>query len=56
MERIAKASFLLGLMALMSGCVIAPPPHEGYYDHNHHRYYHERNWHNCGPHDDQYCR
>ena len=54
MDRIAKASVLVGLMALMSACIVAP--REGHYDRDHHRYYHERGWHDCGPHDDHYCR
>jgi hypothetical protein len=54
MDRIAKASVLVGLMALMTACVVAP--REGYYDRPHHRYYHERGWHDCGPHEDRYCR
>jgi len=54
MKNIAKAGFLLGLMALMSACVVAPY-HEGYYDRDHHRYYHENSWHDCGEHDD-HCR
>jgi hypothetical protein len=44
--RIAKYGFLLGLMGLVMGCVISP--REGYYDGDHHRYYHERAWHDCG--------
>ena len=49
---IVVGSFLLGLIMLAtSGCVIAPP-HEGYYDHPHHRYYHERAWHACVEHDE----
>ncbi len=57
MHRFAKASFLMGLMALMSACVVAPRDgyREGYYDRDHHRYYHEHNWHECGDHDD-HCR
>jgi hypothetical protein len=56
MQLLAKVSVLLGLIALTSACVVAPAPREGYYDRDHHRYYHERGWHDCGPHDDQYCR
>jgi len=51
--RIAKSSFLLGVFSLVLGCVVAP--REGYYDRDHHRYYHENAWHECGDHD-QYCR
>jgi hypothetical protein len=52
--RIAKSSFLLGVFSLVLGCVVATP-REGYYDRDHHRYYHENSWHECGDHD-QYCR
>jgi hypothetical protein len=52
-QRIAKGGFLLGLIGLVMGCVVAP--NEGYYDRDHHRYYHERSWHDCGDHDD-HCR
>lgn len=53
---LAKGSFLLGLIVLASACVVTPrEPHEGYYDSDHHRYYHERAWHECGEHDN-YCR
>ena len=57
MNLFAKTSVLIGLMALMSACVIAPRDgyHEGYYDRDHHRYYHEHSWHDCGEHDD-HCR
>ena len=49
-----KASVLLGLIGLAVGCVVAP--REGYYDHDHHRYYHERVWHECGGERDEHCR
>jgi hypothetical protein len=52
-QRIAKASFVLGLVGFVMGCVVAP--NEGYYDRDHHRYYHERTWHECHEHD-EYCR
>jgi hypothetical protein len=51
--RIAKSSLLLALISLALGCVVVPA--EGYYDRDHHRYYHERSWHECGEHD-AYCR
>jgi hypothetical protein len=51
-NRSAKGGFLLGLVGLVLGCVVAPS--EGYYDHDHHRYYHEHSWHEC-EHDDHYC-
>ena len=54
MHRIATTSLLLVLMAAMSGCVIAPRGgyHEGYYDRDHNRYYHQNTWHDCGDHDE----
>ena len=54
MQLLAKASILLGLIALTSACVVET--REGYYDRHHHRYYHEHGWHECGPHDEYYCR
>jgi hypothetical protein len=50
---IVKGIFLVGMMALASACVVAPSEgySEGYYDHDHHRYYHEHSWHECGEHD-----
>jgi hypothetical protein len=51
---IAKSAFLTGLIALASACVVAGP-REGYYDRDHHRYYREHTWHECGDRDD-HCR
>jgi hypothetical protein len=45
---------LTGLVALASGCVVAEP-REGYFDRDHHRYYHEHGWHECGEHNES-CR
>jgi len=53
-KRIVRGSFLLGLMAILAGCVIAPRGggyHEGYYDAPHHRYWHDNGWHDCGDRD-----
>ena len=50
-ERVARAGFLLTLIAMATGCVIAEP-REGYWDHDHHRYYHEHGWHECGDRDE----
>jgi hypothetical protein len=57
MHVLAKTSVLIGLMAIVSACVVAPREgyREGYYDHEHNRYYHEHAWHDCGEHDD-HCR
>jgi hypothetical protein len=55
---ILKSAFLLGLIALASGCVVAEPHrtyNDGYYDRDHHRYWHENGWHDCGEHS-EYCR
>ena len=30
---------------------VVAEPREGYYDRDHHRYYHERGWHECAEHD-----
>jgi hypothetical protein len=37
--------------SMLSGCVVRPP-REGYYDRDHHRYYHEGHWHDCVEHDE----
>ena len=52
--RIVMGSLLLGLVIVnTSGCVVATrEPHEGYYDHEHHRYYHEHEWRVCVEHDE----
>jgi hypothetical protein len=52
-KSIVKGGFLLGLIAFASGCVVTE--REGYYDHNHHRYYHEHGWHECVERD-EHCR
>lgn len=51
------AGMLAAVVGLVSGCVIAPRDgyREGYYDQDHHRYYHERSWHECREHD-EHCR
>jgi hypothetical protein len=57
MRRIAMTSSLLVLMVTMSACVIGPRDghHEGYYDRDHHRYFHENAWHDCAGRDAR-CR
>jgi hypothetical protein len=50
--RIAKSSFLLALIGLVMGCFVGP--REGYYDGDHHRYWHENGWHDCGDRS-EYC-
>ncbi len=52
-----KAALLFSLYALttvLAGCVVAEP-REGYYDHDHARYYHNHAWIGCGPRDN-HCR
>jgi hypothetical protein len=44
---------LLGLVFFVSGCVVEP--REGYYDANHHRWWHEHAWHDCGD-NDSHCQ
>ena len=53
-KRAVIGSILLGLAMLTAGCVVAGPS-EGYYDRDHHRYYHEHVWVDCGDRDD-HCR
>lgn len=53
-KRTVFGSFLLGLAIMMAGCVVAGP-REGYYDRDHHRYWHERVWVACGDRD-EHCR
>ena len=52
-KRIVIGSLLVGLAVLTAGCVVAP--REGYYDRDHHRYYHEHVWVACGD-SDEHCR
>jgi hypothetical protein len=51
--RIAKGSFLLGLIGILFGC--NGEPRDGFYDRDHHRYYREHSWHECGDRD-EHCR
>ncbi len=53
-KRIAIGTLLLGIAMFTAGCVVAPPA-EGYYDRDHHRWYHEHAWVSCGP-ADEHCR
>jgi len=55
---VARGSCLISLVVLLAGCVIAPRGgyHEGYYDRQHHRYYHDHDWHQCRDRDDPHCR
>jgi hypothetical protein len=53
-QRLSQAGFLLALIAFASGCVVAEP-REGYWDHDHARWYHNHGWVNCGP-GDEHCR
>ena len=52
-KRIAKGSFVLGLLFLSAACVVEP--REGYWDRDQHRWYHEHSWHECGE-GDVHCR
>ena len=44
---------LMGFVLLAQGCVVAP--REGFYDRDHHRWWHENRWQDCGDRDD-HCR
>lgn len=52
----ATIVILLGLMLVVPGCVVEP--REGFYDHDHHRWWHEHAWRECGDRDDRddHCR
>ena len=52
--RLAMGGFLLGMIMQMSGCIVAEP-REGYYDRDHHRYYHEHHWSECREHEEEHC-
>jgi LPS sulfotransferase NodH len=52
-KRILFGSFLLGVILLAAAC--NGEPREGFYDRDHHRWYHEHGWRDCGEHDD-HCR
>jgi hypothetical protein len=55
-KRIGRAMLLLlALMLAASGCVIEP--REGFYDRDHHRWWHEHTWRECGDRDrEEHCR
>jgi hypothetical protein len=51
LKLLAQASMLLvGLALFAPGCVVEP--REGYYDRDHHRYYHEHGWRDCTERDE----
>jgi hypothetical protein len=55
-QGLIRGSFLVGLIAFASACVVAEP-REGFYDRDHHRYYREHTWHECTEHEhSEYCR
>jgi len=52
-----KATIVLGLYlltSLVSGCVVTER-REGYWDRDHHRWWHNHAWVDCGP-GDEHCR
>jgi hypothetical protein len=66
---IARLGCLMSLITLLASCVWVPRDHggyrddggsheqyrEGYYDRDHHRYYHDHQWHQCRDRDDPHC-
>ncbi|HVW68178.1 MAG TPA: hypothetical protein VHB68_04345 [Steroidobacteraceae bacterium] len=48
--RLVVGSLMLGMYFITSGCIVAEP-REGYYDRDHHRWYHEHAWRACEEHD-----
>jgi hypothetical protein len=54
LQPLARTLFLLlGLILVVPGCVVEP--REGLYDRDHHRWYHEHAWRECGERD-EHCR
>jgi len=53
-QSMLKSGLVAALITMATACVVAEP-REGYYDHDHHRYYREHNWHECGE-GDEHCR
>ncbi len=64
-QTLTKRGVALALLLFASACVVAPRegyregerdnPREGYYDRDHHRYYHQHGWHECTD-GGEYCR
>jgi len=53
--RVVLSSCLLAFaMMFVSGCVVEAHP-EGYWDRDHHRWWHNHTWVECGP-ADEHCR
>jgi len=53
LRSVAHGSVAVALFMVATGCIVEP--RNDYYDRDHHRYYHEHAWHDCGDHDD-HCR
>jgi hypothetical protein len=51
---VSRGGIVMAIIAFAAGCVVAEP-REGYYDRDHHRYYREHTWHECGERD-EVCR
>jgi hypothetical protein len=55
-RRFVSGSFVLAMIAFASACVVETPRegyHEGYWDHDHNRYWHNHGWAVC---DAEHCR
>jgi hypothetical protein len=52
-KRLGQNALVLALLTMSAACVVEP--RENYYDRDHHRYYSEHNWHECGE-GDSHCR
>lgn len=50
LKNVVQGGMMVALVAVSTGCVVEP--RDNYYDHDHHRYYHEHVWHECGERDD----
>lgn len=57
LQRLALSTCLLTLLSLLSACVVTTRDRyhegyrEGYYDRDHHRWYHNHAWADCEEHD-----
>jgi len=53
LSSLIKNGMVLAMVVMSTACIVEP--RNDYYDRDHHRYYHDHGWHECGDHND-YCR
>lgn len=62
-RHVLLASLMVAVAAMVSGCFVSHTEttrevtvHEGYYDRDHHRYWHDNQWYDCETdHGNTYC-